>query len=45
MKILERSAWAPERPISGVIRYVTSASAARKLELDPYLVRHAAGHG
>jgi deoxyribodipyrimidine photo-lyase len=29
--------WAPERPVFGRVRYMTSASAARKLRLDRYL--------
>ena len=32
--------WAPERPIYGRIRYMTSASALRKLDLDDYLDRY-----
>ena len=34
-------AWGPERPIFGKVRYMTSASAARKLDLEPYLDRWA----
>ena len=36
-------AWGPERPIFGKVRYMTSASAARKLRLKQYLRDHAAG--
>lgn len=32
--------WGPERPIYGTIRYMTSESAVRKLNLDDYLRRH-----
>lgn len=32
--------WAPERPIFGQIRYMSSASARRKLRLKNYLARH-----
>jgi deoxyribodipyrimidine photo-lyase len=31
--------WAPQRPIFGAIRYMSSANTARKLELARYLVR------
>lgn len=31
--------WPPERPIFGVVRYMSSASARRKLDLDRYLAR------
>ena len=31
--------WAPERPIYGTIRYMSSASTARKLKLKQYLAR------
>ncbi len=34
-------AWGPKRPIFGKIRYMTSASAARKLRLKAYLERYA----
>ncbi|HVV85487.1 MAG TPA: deoxyribodipyrimidine photolyase [Kofleriaceae bacterium] len=34
--------WAPERPVFGVVRYMSSAATARKLRLDGYLARHAA---
>jgi deoxyribodipyrimidine photo-lyase len=33
--------WAPERPIFGWVRYMSSASAARKLKLGEYLERYA----
>jgi deoxyribodipyrimidine photo-lyase len=32
--------WFPERPIYGVVRYMTSESAARKLRLRQYLARY-----
>jgi deoxyribodipyrimidine photo-lyase len=32
--------WFPERPIFGVVRYMTSESAARKLRLREYLKRY-----
>ncbi|HVI04231.1 MAG TPA: deoxyribodipyrimidine photo-lyase, partial [Enhygromyxa sp.] len=32
-------AWGPERPIFGKIRYMSSASTRRKLDLDRYLER------
>lgn len=32
--------WAPPRPVFGSIRYMSSASAARKFDLDPYLARY-----
>ena len=32
--------WFPERPVSGVLRYMTSESAARKLRLREYLKRY-----
>lgn len=32
--------WAPERPIFGVIRYMSSDAARRKLDLDGYLARY-----
>lgn len=32
-------AWGPERPIYGKVRYMTSASAARKLRLSEYVAR------
>jgi deoxyribodipyrimidine photo-lyase len=31
--------WAPERPIFGVVRYMSSAATRRKLDLDRYLER------
>lgn len=34
--------WAPQRPIFGSIRYMSSASTARKIKLDPYLRRYGA---
>ena len=36
--------WAPERPIFGVIRYMTSENTARKVRVKQYLARYAA-HG
>jgi deoxyribodipyrimidine photo-lyase len=33
--------WGPERPIFGTVRYMSSASAARKLDLRPYLRAYA----
>jgi deoxyribodipyrimidine photo-lyase len=35
--------WAPERPIFGTVRYMTSASAARKLRMKRWLARFGAG--
>jgi deoxyribodipyrimidine photo-lyase len=35
--------WAPERPIFGTIRYMTSDSAQRKLRMKAYLSEHGAG--
>jgi deoxyribodipyrimidine photo-lyase len=32
-------AWGPERPIYGILRYMTSESARRKLKLKQYLER------
>ena len=32
--------WAPERPIFGVIRYMSSANTRKKLDLKRYLARH-----
>lgn len=32
--------WAPERPVFGSVRFMTSASAQRKLKLQDYLARH-----
>ncbi len=34
--------WAPQRPVFGCIRYMSSDSARRKLRLGPYLARYAA---
>ncbi len=34
--------WAPERPIFGVIRYMSSANTKKKLDLKGYLGRHGA---
>jgi deoxyribodipyrimidine photo-lyase len=34
--------WGPERAVFGTVRYMSSASAARKLHLDEYLRRHGA---
>jgi deoxyribodipyrimidine photo-lyase len=31
--------WAPERPIYGVIRYMSSANTAKKLRMKRYLAR------
>jgi len=31
--------WGPERPVYGLVRYMTSASARRKLHLEQYLLR------
>jgi deoxyribodipyrimidine photo-lyase len=33
--------WAPERPIFGTVRYMTSASTARKLRVKDYVARYA----
>lgn len=35
--------WAPERPVYGVIRYMSSDATRRKLELGPYLARFGGG--
>ena len=32
--------WAPERPVFGVVRYMSSANTRRKLKLKAYLARH-----
>ncbi|MDB4988564.1 MAG: deoxyribodipyrimidine photolyase, partial [Myxococcaceae bacterium] len=32
--------WAPERPVFGTVRYLSSASTQRKLRLKDYLARH-----
>ncbi|TAJ03266.1 MAG: deoxyribodipyrimidine photolyase [Planctomycetota bacterium] len=37
--------WAPERPIFGVIRYMSSANTARKFRVRDYMARHAADAG
>jgi len=34
-------AWGPERPIFGKVRYMSSANTARKLKVEPYLMRWA----
>jgi deoxyribodipyrimidine photo-lyase len=31
--------WGPERPVFGTVRYMSSASAAKKLRLKEYLAR------
>jgi deoxyribodipyrimidine photo-lyase len=33
--------WAPERPIFGTVRYMSSANTARKVDVKPYLERYA----
>jgi deoxyribodipyrimidine photo-lyase len=33
--------WPPERPVFGTVRFMSSDSARKKLELDAYLRRHA----
>jgi deoxyribodipyrimidine photo-lyase len=35
--------WAPERPVFGTVRYMSSESARKKLRLDRYLSRYAPG--
>ncbi len=35
--------WAPERPVFGRVRYMSSASALRKLRLQDYLARYGGG--
>jgi deoxyribodipyrimidine photo-lyase len=35
--------WAPERPVFGSVRYMSSESARKKLRLDRYLSRYAPG--
>ena len=35
--------WAPQRPIFGQIRYMSSANTARKLRVKPYISRHDSG--
>jgi len=37
--------WGPERPIFGTLRYMTSASTARKLQLEEYLERYSPADG
>jgi deoxyribodipyrimidine photo-lyase len=37
--------WAPERPVFGRVRYMTSASAARKLRMKRWLARFGEGQG
>jgi deoxyribodipyrimidine photo-lyase len=37
--------WAPERPVFGVIRYMTSENTARKVRVKQYLARYAAPAG
>ncbi len=37
--------WAPERPIFGTIRYMSSQNTARKLRVKEYLARHAPAAG
>jgi len=32
--------WAPERPVFGVVRYMSSENTARKLDVQPYLERY-----
>jgi deoxyribodipyrimidine photo-lyase len=32
--------WAPERPIFGVVRYMTSGNTARKVDVKQYLARY-----
>ena len=36
--------WAPQRPIFGQIRYMSSASTVKKIKLKKYLERYGAGH-
>ena len=33
--------WAPERPVFGVVRYMSSANTARKLRVKDYIRRYA----
>jgi deoxyribodipyrimidine photo-lyase len=35
--------WAPERPIFGVVRFMSSENTARKMRVGPYLERHRPG--
>ena len=37
--------WGPERPIFGVIRYMTSENTARKVGVKQYLARYGAAPG
>jgi deoxyribodipyrimidine photo-lyase len=37
--------WGPERPVFGTVRYMTSASAARKLRMRRWLARFGEGQG
>ncbi len=38
-------AWGPERPVYGTVRFMSSASTARKLDVRPYLARYGGGVG
>jgi deoxyribodipyrimidine photo-lyase len=33
--------WAPERPVFGVVRYMSSSNTARKLRVKDYIARYA----
>ncbi len=33
--------WAPERPVFGTVRYMSSANTARKMRVKPYIARYA----
>jgi len=33
--------WAPERPVFGTVRYMSSASTARKMDVKKYIARYA----
>ena len=35
--------WAPERPIFGTVRYMSSASTRRKMPVDRYVCRYSPG--
>jgi len=35
--------WAPERPIFGSVRYMSSESARRKMDVEPYIARYGPG--
>ena len=35
--------WAPERPVFGTIRYMSSANTARKLRVKGYIAKYAPG--